>query len=79
MVFFTSRRPQLRPLKDAGELLRLGHRAPNSHDKRRGHVDLLLRPRFGRVEIAPAIGLADDIPDASIQRGVAVMLEAAGA
>jgi len=59
-----SRRPQLRPLIDAGAPLRLGHRTRNRHDERNRGIDPLLRPPLGRVEDALAIRLADGVADA---------------
>ena len=69
------RRPQLRPLVDAGELLRLSHQPPDRHDERYGSADLLFQPRFGRVEVAAPIGLADHVADALLQHRVPIMLE----
>ena len=54
------------------------HRPPDRHDERDGGIDLLLRPGLGRVEVAPAVGLAHDIADAPLQHRIAVLLEAAG-
>src|SRR3954468_17142118 len=51
------------------------HRPTYPHHERDSGVDLLLRPLLRRIEVAPPVGLTDDVADAPLQHRIAVVPE----